>query len=66
MHPMRPVRLNLYRRTVPHEGLHILNRWADRKPLGAFVFTSNVDGQFQKAGFGHDGVAEIHGSINIL
>lgn len=59
-------RLNLYRRTVPHEGFDILNRWVDRKPLGVFVFTSNVDGQFQKAGFGHDEVAEIHGSIHIL
>ena len=28
-------RLNLYRRTVPHEGFSILKRWADRKPLGA-------------------------------
>ena len=59
-------RLILYRATVPHEGFRILNRWADRKPLGTFVFTSNVDGQFQKAGFGHDEVAEIHGSIHIL
>jgi len=59
-------RLNLYRRTVAHEGFRILKGWADRKPLGAFVFTSNVDGQFQKAGFGHDAVAEIHGSIHIL
>lgn len=59
-------RLNLYRQTVPHEGFRVLNRWANDKPLGAFVFTSNVDGQFQKAGFGHDEVAEIHGSIHIL
>jgi NAD-dependent SIR2 family protein deacetylase len=59
-------RLNLYRRTVPHEGFGILDRWAADKPLGAFVFTSNVDGQFQKAGFGHDEVAEIHGSIHVL
>lgn len=59
-------RLNLYRRTVAHEGFHILNRWAERKPAGAFVFTSNVDGQFQKAGFDHDEVAEVHGSIHFL
>jgi NAD-dependent SIR2 family protein deacetylase len=32
-------RLKLYRRTVPHEGFGILDRWADRKPLGTFVFT---------------------------
>jgi NAD-dependent SIR2 family protein deacetylase len=59
-------RLNLYRRTVPHEGFQILNRWIDSKPLGAFVYTSNIDGQFQKAGFRHDEVTEIHGSIHIL
>ncbi len=59
-------RLKLYRRTVPHEGFGILDRWAADKPLGAFVFTSNVDGQFQKAGFAHDQVVEVHGSIHVL
>ncbi|GAB4482911.1 MAG: hypothetical protein OHK0044_32020 [Burkholderiaceae bacterium] len=59
-------RLDLYRRTIPHEGFAILKRWADHKPLGAFVYTSNVDGQFQKAGFESDRVVEIHGSIHVL
>jgi NAD-dependent SIR2 family protein deacetylase len=49
-------RLHLYRATVPHEGFEILRGW------GARVFTSNVDGQFQKAGF--TDVAEVHGSIH--
>jgi NAD-dependent SIR2 family protein deacetylase len=44
-------RLNLYRRTVPHAGYDILRRWSSMKERGAFVFTSNVDGHFQKAGF---------------
>jgi NAD-dependent SIR2 family protein deacetylase len=35
-------------------------------PQGAFVFTSNVDGQFQKAGFAGERVAECHGSIHHL
>lgn len=35
-------------------------------PRGAFVFTSNVDGQFQKAGFPDDRVHECHGSIHAL
>ena len=43
-------RLALYRRTGPHAGFEILRRWADAKPQGAFVFTSNVDGQFQRCG----------------
>ena len=56
-------RMNLYRRTVPHEGFATLLRWAAEKPHGAFVFTSNVDGQFQKAGFPASRVVECHGSI---
>ena len=32
---------------------------------GGFVFTSNVDGQFQKAGF-RGNVLECHGSIHHL
>lgn len=59
-------RLNLYRRTVPHEGFGILRRWASTKEHGAFVFTSNVDGQFQKAGFEEKQILECHGSINRL
>lgn len=57
-------RLNLYRATVPHEGFGLLKRWASRAERGAFVFTSNVDGQFQRAGFAEDGVVECHGSIH--
>ena len=33
---------------------------------GAFVFTSNVDGQFGKAGYSGERVCEIHGSIHHL
>lgn len=59
-------RLQLYRQTVPYEGFHILRRWAQRMPQGAFVFTSNVDGQFQAAGFEQAQVHECHGSIHHL
>ncbi|WOD17122.1 SIR2 family NAD-dependent protein deacylase [Paraburkholderia kirstenboschensis] len=59
-------RLKLYRETVPHEGFAILRKWADRIRHGAFVFTSNVDGQFQKSGFPADRVHERHGSIHRL
>lgn len=59
-------RLALYRKTVPHEGFHILQAIAARLPHGAFVITSNVDGQFQKAGFADAQVFEIHGSIHRL
>jgi NAD-dependent SIR2 family protein deacetylase len=57
-------RLALYRRTVPHAGFAILRRIGESLAHGAFVFTSNVDGQFQTAGFPGDRVCEIHGSIH--
>jgi len=59
-------RLNLYREKGPHDGFGILRRWAERCPLGYFVFTSNVDGHFQKAGFPEDRILECHGSIHYL
>jgi NAD-dependent SIR2 family protein deacetylase len=59
-------RLALYRDTLPHEGFAILREFAGRLPQGAFVFTSNVDGQFQRAGFDEDRVVECHGSIHHL
>jgi NAD-dependent SIR2 family protein deacetylase len=59
-------RLDLYRRTVPHPGFALLLKWAAGKPGGYFVFTSNVDGHFQKAGFAEERVHECHGSIHHL
>ncbi|HEU5471822.1 MAG TPA: Sir2 family NAD-dependent protein deacetylase [Actinophytocola sp.] len=59
-------RLALYRNTKPHKGFEVLLRWAAAAPAGARVFTSNVDGQFQVAGFPADHVAEVHGSIHHL
>ena len=59
-------RLALYRNTVPHQGFAMLRRWAERMPHGASVFTSNVDGHFQKAGFNEAGIHECHGSIHHL
>lgn len=57
-------RLALYRVTEPHAGFAILERWGKAMANGAFVFTSNVDGQFQKAGFDPMRVVEHHGSIH--
>lgn len=59
-------RLDLYRRTVPHAGFRLLLELAAGKKHGAQVFTSNVDGQFQKAGFPAERVCEVHGSIHHL
>lgn len=59
-------RLNLYRETAPHAGYGILRRWSRRHLHGVGIYTSNVDGQFQKAGFTPAEVAECHGSIHVL
>lgn len=59
-------RRNLYRATSPHAGFEILRRWSESKPRGAFVFTSNVDGHFQRAGFDAERIVECHGSLGHL
>jgi len=59
-------RLHLYRNTVPHEGFKMLLDFSNTKKYGSFVFTSNVDGQFQKAGFKEEQIMECHGSIHHL
>lgn len=57
-------RLHLYRRTQPHRGFAQLLALGRARPLGYFVFTSNVDGQFQRAGFAPERIGECHGSIH--
>lgn len=59
-------RLHLYRDTEPHAGFGLLAKWSQLKPGGAFVFTSNVDGHFQGAGFADEVICECHGSIHQL
>jgi NAD-dependent SIR2 family protein deacetylase len=59
-------RLALYRRTPPHDGFGVLRRWAARLPRGAFAFTSNVDGHFQRAGWPAERIVECHGSLEHL
>ncbi len=57
-------RLNLYRAATPHAGFAVLRRWAERLPAGAIVYTSNVDGLFQRAGFDPQRLLEVHGTIH--
>ncbi len=59
-------RYNLYKNTEPHPGFALLRQWQDSKPNPGFVVTSNVDRQFQKAGFTADRIYECHGSIHYL
>lgn len=59
-------RFNLYQTTTPHSGFGTLLNWMRSKAVAGFVFTSNVDGHFQKAGFASAQVYECHGSIKHL
>jgi NAD-dependent SIR2 family protein deacetylase len=56
-------RLALYRRTAPHAGYETLRRWGERCRRRAFVFTSNIDGHFQRAGWDGERIVECHGSL---
>lgn len=57
-------RLNLYRNSAPHAGFSQLLEISTAKPQGYFVFTSNVDGHFHRAGFAPERIVECHGSIH--
>ena len=59
-------RLNLYRSTIPHDGFKLLLELVKEKNNNYFIYTSNVDGQFQKAGFDAEKICEVHGSIHHL
>jgi len=56
-------RINLYRNTDPHQGYSALKAICEMSPLGYFIYTSNVDSHFKKAGFAADRIYEIHGNV---
>lgn len=56
-----------YRETEPHEGYHILLRLLKQLNVNDYyIFTSNVDGLFVKAGFDQERVYEKQGSYKYL
>lgn len=59
-------RMMLYRNTTPHEGFSILRRWAEELVGEHFVFTSNIDGHFQRSDYAEERVYEVHGSTQYL
>lgn len=59
-------RYHLYKNTAPHVGFEILRDFSAKMARGAWVFTSNVDGHFQRAGFADEQVYECHGSLQFL
>ena len=56
----------LFSQRTPHDGYQILKRWSSLKNNPSFIYTSNVDGHFQKAGFNEEQIFECNGSINFL
>ncbi len=56
----------MYRKVNPHKGFEILLDFNKKYNKQVFALTSNVDGQFQKAGFLEDKIYEVHGSIHHL
>lgn len=58
--------MEMYRKTQPHSGFAAVLRWASVLNKPYFVFTSNIDGQFEKAGFPPDRVVTCHGDMHHL
>lgn len=56
-------RHKLYSNAQPHKGYQLLREIAEAKKHGYFVFTSNVDGHFERAGFKKERIVECHGSL---
>jgi len=59
-------RAQLYHSATPHEGFKYLLDMVNSKQGNYFVFTSNIDSQFQKAGFDHNKIYECHGTLAYL
>jgi NAD-dependent SIR2 family protein deacetylase len=59
-------RMTLYKNAIPHKGFSILKKWASKINNNIFIYTTNVDKQFDKAGFDNDRIVEVHGDIQTL
>jgi len=59
-------RAELYNKAQPHKGFLLLKKIVEAKKNNYYVFTSNIDGQFQKAGFDENRIYEAHGTLSYL
>jgi len=59
-------RFRAYTANPPHKGYTLLKNWAAKKKLGAFSFTSNIDGHWKACGFPDDRVIEVHGNVRFF
>ena len=58
--------ISLYAGSVPHRGYSILRAYSERLREGLFVYTSNVDGMFARAGFAEERIVQCHGCMQVL
>ena len=58
--------LEMYRKAQPHAGYEVLHRFTAMGTRPWFVYTSNIDGHFVKAGFSESRVVTCHGSFSYL
>lgn len=59
-------RLIEFREATPHDGFRMLHEIAEKAPKGGYVYTSNIDGHHQKAGWSKNRIVECHGSSHYL
>ena len=56
-------RIKKYKNMIPHKGFDILKNIVNKKNNNYYIFTTNVDNQFIKAGFDTNKIMEAHGSL---
>eukprot|EP01091_Cochliopodium_minus_P006844 TRINITY_DN16817_c0_g1_i1.p1 TRINITY_DN16817_c0_g1~~TRINITY_DN16817_c0_g1_i1.p1 ORF type:complete len:496 (-),score=100.31 TRINITY_DN16817_c0_g1_i1:28-1515(-) len=59
-------KIGVYRNSNPHDGYYKLLESLEKMNKNFFVFSSNVDGMFYRAGYQEDKIYEAHGSFSSL
>jgi NAD-dependent SIR2 family protein deacetylase len=58
--------MQIYLEATPHLGYHLIKKYIEDNKLEYFIFTSNVDCMWKKAGFDKNKILEYHGSLDYL
>ncbi len=58
--------IKLILESTPHTGYNLIKKFAEQLPLKYFVYTSNIDNQFQDAEFNIQRITECHGNALYL
>lgn len=59
-------RFQLYDKTLPHSGFEYLRKICQLNEKKYFIYTTNIDDHFKKAGFDEQKIYEPNGNINYL